>query len=88
MYTSSKGKLDGAPTVIKFKPKPAGYSYIFQPYCIIKEIKTNRKAHLLQRNYFRNLENNTLKLTFRNYPAIHTNYIISHCTNLQYNHNI
>ena len=28
-----------------------------------------------------------LKLTFRQYPAIHTNYIISHCTTLQYNHN-
>ena len=30
----------------------------------------------------------TLKLTFRQYPAIHTNYIISHCITLQYNHNI
>ena len=29
-----------------------------------------------------------LKLTFRKYPAIHTNYIISHCTTLQNNHNI
>ena len=29
-----------------------------------------------------------LKLTFMQYPAIHTNYIISHCTTLQYNHNI
>ena len=29
-----------------------------------------------------------LKLTFRKYPAIHTNYIISHCTTLEYNHNI
>ena len=29
-----------------------------------------------------------LKLTFRRYPAIRTNYIISHCTTLQYNHNI
>ena len=29
-----------------------------------------------------------LKLTFRNYPAIHTNYIISNCNTLQYNHNI
>ena len=31
----------------------------------------------------------SLKLTFRQYPAIHTNYIISHCTTLQYrpNHN-
>ena len=29
-----------------------------------------------------------LKLTFRQYPAIHTNYIISHCTTLQYDHNI
>ena len=29
-----------------------------------------------------------LTLTFRQYPAIHTNYIISHCTTLQYNHNI
>ena len=28
-----------------------------------------------------------LKLTFRKYPAIHTNYIISHCITLQYNHN-
>ena len=28
-----------------------------------------------------------LKLTFTQYPAIHTNYIISHCTTLQYNHN-
>ena len=31
---------------------------------------------------------NTLKLTVRKYPAIHTNYIISHCTTLQYNNNI
>ena len=29
-----------------------------------------------------------LKLTFRQYPTMHTNYIISHCTTLQYNHNI
>ena len=29
-----------------------------------------------------------LKITFRKYPAIHTTYIISHCTTLQYNHNI
>ena len=29
----------------------------------------------------------SLKLTFWQYPAIHTNYIISHCTTLQYNHN-
>ena len=31
---------------------------------------------------------NLLKLKFRKYPAIHTNYIISHSTTLQYNHNI
>ena len=29
-----------------------------------------------------------LKLTFWQYPTIHTNYIMSHCTTLQYNHNI
>ena len=29
-----------------------------------------------------------LKLTFMKYPAIHTNYIISHSTTLPYNHNI
>ena len=29
-----------------------------------------------------------VKLTFRQYPAIHTNYIISYCTTIQYNHNI
>ena len=29
-----------------------------------------------------------LKLKFRKYPSIHTNYIISHSTILQYNHNI
>ena len=29
-----------------------------------------------------------LKLTFRQYPVIHTNYIISHCTTLQRDHNI
>ena len=28
-----------------------------------------------------------LKLTFWQYPAIHTNYIICHCTTLKYNHN-
>ena len=28
-----------------------------------------------------------LKLTFRQYPAIHSNYILSNCTTLQYNHN-
>ena len=28
-----------------------------------------------------------LKVKFRQYPSIHTNYIISHCTTLQYNHN-
>ena len=28
-----------------------------------------------------------LKLTFMQYPAMHTNCIISHCTTLQYNHN-
>ena len=32
--------------------------------------------------------NPILKLTFRKYPSIHTNYIISHSTILQYNHNI
>ena len=30
----------------------------------------------------------TFKLKFRKYPSIHTNYIISHSTILQYNHNI
>ena len=30
----------------------------------------------------------SLKLKFRKYPSIHTNYIISHSTILQYNHNI
>ena len=30
----------------------------------------------------------SLAVTFRNFPAIHTNHIISHCTTLQYNHNI
>ena len=29
-----------------------------------------------------------LKLKFIKYPAIHTNYIISHSTTLPYNHNI
>ena len=29
-----------------------------------------------------------LKLKFSQYPSIHTNYIIPHCTTLQYNHNI
>ena len=29
-----------------------------------------------------------LKLKFSQYPSIHTNHIISHCTTLQYNHNI
>ena len=28
------------------------------------------------------------KLTFGQYPAIHTNYSLSNCTSLQYNHNI
>ena len=31
---------------------------------------------------------NTLKLKFSQYSSIHTNYIIPHCTTLQYNHNI
>ena len=34
------------------------------------------------------LESWRLKLKLRKYPSIHTNYIISHCTILQYNHNI
>ena len=29
-----------------------------------------------------------LKLKFSQYSSIHTNYIIPHCTTLQYNHNI
>ena len=29
-----------------------------------------------------------LKLNFSQYQSIHTNYIISHCTTLRYNHNI
>ena len=29
-----------------------------------------------------------LMLKCRQYPSIHNNHIISHCTNLQYNHNI
>ena len=33
-------------------------------------------------------ECSSLKLKFRQYVVIHTNYIISHCTILQYNHNI
>ena len=33
-------------------------------------------------------KSNDLKLKFRKYPSIHTNYIISHSTILQYNHNI
>ena len=31
---------------------------------------------------------NIVKLNFSQYPSIHTNYIISHCTTLCYNHNI
>ena len=30
---------------------------------------------------------NSLKVKCRQYPSIHINYIISHCTTLQYNHN-
>ena len=33
-------------------------------------------------------ESAILKLTFWQYPAIHTNYTISHCTTLQYNHDM
>ena len=32
--------------------------------------------------------NEMLKLNFSQYPSIHINYIISHCTTLWYNHNI
>ena len=35
-----------------------------------------------------NVRGKELKLTFRKYPSIHTNYIISHSTILQYNHDI
>ena len=31
---------------------------------------------------------NNIKLTFGQYPVIHTNYSLSNCTNLQYNHDI
>ena len=35
----------------------------------------------------KNIVSYILKVTFMQYPAVHTNYIISHCTTLQYNHN-
>ena len=34
-----------------------------------------------------NLQHDKLKLTFRQYPAMHTNRMLYHCTTLQYNHN-
>ena len=45
-----------------------------------------RRPNLLNRSYV--LAKHGLKLTIRKYPAIHTNYIISHCTTLLYNHMI
>ena len=47
-----------------------------------------------QRNFWKEIRcrptmnSKTLRQTFRTYPGIHTNCIISHCTTLQYNHNI
>ena len=35
-------------------------------------------------NHDATYQSHTLKLTFWQYPAIHTNYIISHCTSLHY----
>ena len=46
-----------------------------------------RIYHANQSSYQNNLFR-SLKLKFRKYPSIHTNYIISHATILQYNHNI
>ena len=39
-------------------------------------------------HFIKNIREDWIKLTFMQYPAIHTNYIISHCSILQYNHNI
>ena len=36
-------------------------------------------------NYRQRLNDSNLKLNFSQYPSIHTNYIVSHCTTLLYN---
>ena len=53
----------------------------------LKVILVKRYQHLIFRAFF--LSNSeTVFRYFSQYPSIHTNYIIPHCTTLQYNHNI
>ena len=55
----------------------------------LKSASLRPKAVLLTpMNQVHSIMQVALKLTFRKYPSIHTNYIISHSTILQYNHNI
>ena len=48
------------------------------------KVRTNHRRVLQVYNVIRT----NLKLKFSQYSSIHTNYIIPHCTTLQYNHNI
>ena len=58
---------------------------LFQ-YLTVKELSWASVAHFDL--FYCEVFSLHLKLTFRKYPAIHTNYIIFLCTTLQYNDNI
>ena len=66
--------------------------YEYSPYLWIRHIKTALLHIVLVaavgRWWCTVICSVLLKLKFRKYPAIHTNYIISHSTIVQYNHNI
>ena len=56
--------------------------YVILVYSWMFEITFGQTIRMILRRHL------SLKLTFRQYPAKHTYCIISHCTTLQYNHNI
>ena len=83
----------GAPRVSPCVPSPsAGCAFMFL-YCWTRCGKRIMHYYRIANSslfFFMCARWMVLKLTliFMQYPAIHTNYIISHCTTLQYNHNI
>ena len=70
---------------------PEGLIHLVQ--VVINRVLLTNLQLMLTKQRSRNSKNGKtirtlLKLKFVKYPAIHTNYIISHSTTLPYNHNI
>ena len=80
--------LDGAAVVQMLNPGTAKtlLDYEVQVFCTMCQHSST--IPLVVTLFGTCIKQIALKLNFRKYPAIHTNYIIPHSTTLQYNHNI